>query len=87
MGLPKFGEIFEGQPDFKIRAEPLQPPYKHKPDPDIPPKELPFGKMKRFHTCDPDRGKQQDIKVAQTKARAVEDEKKGKKTEGQDKKM
>jgi hypothetical protein len=84
MGLPKSSEIFEGQPDFKIRAEPLQPPYKHKPDPDIPPKEPPFVKTKRFHTCDPDRGKHQDIKVAQ--ARAVKDEKKGKKTEEQDKK-
>lgn len=86
MGLPKSGEIFEGQPDFKLRAEPLQPRYKHKPDPDIPPEEPSFHKTKKFHICDPDCGKHEDIKLAVKKDRAKKEEKRGKNEENQGKK-
>jgi hypothetical protein len=78
MGLPKSGEMFEWQRDFKIRSKPFQPPYQHKPDNDIPPNEPPFNDSKRFHTSNPDFGNHEDLKVGLGKERVKKDEKLGK---------
>jgi hypothetical protein len=71
------------QLDFKLRAEPLQLRHKHKADPDIPPNEPSFNDTKKFHTCDPDRGKHEANKLALKKCRAEKDKKQGKKGDKQ----
>jgi hypothetical protein len=78
MRLPRCGEIFKGQRDFKIRSEPFQPRYKHESDPDIPLGHE-YEVEKKVATEDPYRGKHKDGKVAQADARAEKDEKQGKK--------